>query len=386
MSNQLSLEQFDLSKAVPSKILFPLKDKPRPATSVVLPRGFPEANVFALLRALFGPPNGLMSKVLRKQGDPDAPFKYEYCLDLPDGTSLSILRSWLNLEIRCLGRTAQTNELVQMFTHNFTIHAKELSDTLGSLEVYRLLINPYSRHHGMMLSFEAELKQVEAREPDYPSSLLCTKRDERSFMKQLQAYIKTMHKQNSLATSLVTESAFVAESLLNIFIALLKKPLLSGNAKLLSKALYESWRDKIERLPLHCDHLVGTPDPDHPAVKAVERVFKRRNRIAHSYPDPDDLCAEKIWFDNCVPILPRCESYVLYQMGVDGLVPSRTEALECPALVEGFVQYMFGLLHTSVREEMQMFCSANPIGFSEKTGRYGVPFGDRVGMAFFPSE
>jgi hypothetical protein len=325
-----------------------------------------------------------MSKTIKPGGDPDAPFKYEYWLSLPDGTSISICRSWLNVEVRGFGREIQQREIVLMFTHNFNLHKDRVKDSLNGLEVFRLVINPHARHHGMMRFFEKELKKVQAHEPQYPRSLICTNQEMRSFNRQVQAYLQNMQSQNTLAVSLIMESAYTAESLLNLFIAVLKKPLLTSNPSILNDALYEKWRDKIQRLPLHCDNLANMPDPEHPAAKAMERVFKRRNRIAHSYPDPEDLCAAKIWFDDCIPILPECGPYISYQMGVDALLPRLDEALECPTIVNEFAEYMYSLLNGQVETEMRLFCKSNPIGFSERTGRFGVPFGESINMALFP--
>jgi hypothetical protein len=376
----LSLEEFDLSQARSSIA------KPPYTSHVTLPKGFPEATLFSLLKALFGRPNGVMSLAIKPQGDPDAPFKYEFVFELPDSTSISVMRSWLNVEVHGIGRTIRQAEIIRMFTYNFNLHADKVQRTLNDLETYRLVINPHARHRSMMLTFEKDLKELKVHEPEYPRRMIATQQELRRWQKQVQAYLRNMHTQNALAVSVVMESAYTAESLLNMFIALLKKSILSSNSNLLRDALLEKWRDKLLRLPLHCDHLARTPDPEHSAVKGIARVFDRRNRIAHSYPDPDDLCAAKIWYDDCIPILPNCGPYIAYQAGVDALLPRQAEALECPPLVVEFAEYMYGLLDSPLRQQMEFFCRSNPIGFSEKTHRYGVPFGEGIYMSLFPAK
>jgi hypothetical protein len=348
-----------------------------------VPKSFPEATLYALLRALFGRPTGFMSLAIHPQGDPDAPFKYEYFLDLPDGLTLSIVRSWLNLEVRAHGRKISSEEVVKMFTYNFDIHKTEVSECFDKLEVYRLIINPHARHKRIMRDFESQLKPLKMREPDYPRTLVCSKAEQKSWNKQLKAYIKNAHAQNSLAVSLVMESAYSAESLLNLFIAVLKKPELD-NPKFLQDALYEPWKEKLQRLPLHCNHIARPADIENAAVKSAERLFKRRNKIAHSYPDPDELCAAKIWFDDKRPILPNSGPYVGYQLGADVMLPTQQEALECPSLAEAFEEYLYSLLEKELEEEIRFFARSNPIGFSEKTRRYGIPFGETVSMVLFP--
>ena len=100
MPKPLSLESFDLSLAKPELAIPSKHGKP---TSVTLPSSFPEAKLFALLKSLFGRPMGFMSLALGIEnpeglrGDPDAPFKYEFSVQLPDHAYLSVVRSWLNL-------------------------------------------------------------------------------------------------------------------------------------------------------------------------------------------------------------------------------------------------------------------------------------------------
>ncbi len=267
-----------------------------------------------------------------------------------------------------------------MFTYNFALHDAKVKSALAELEIYRLIINPHSRHHRMMREFEKSLQETKVHSPNYPTALVCTEAERKSYMKQVQAYVRQMNVQSSLAVSLVTEAAFTAESLLNLFIAVLMNTLLRNSANLLEAALFEKWKDKLERLQLHCDHIVVTPDSSHTAVKGIEKVFKRRNRVAHSYPDVEHLCAETMWFDRKVPILPNCGPYVEYQLGADALVPTRAEPLECPDLVEEFENYLFGLVEPAAVDELRFFSKSNPIGFSEKTKRYGVPFADTLNM------
>ena len=108
-----------------------------------------------------------------------------------------------------------------------------------------------------------------------------------------------------------------------------------------------------------------------------------RNKIAHSYPDPDDLCVAKIWFDDRIPLLPRAEAYVPYQHGTDSILPRRVEALECPPKVRHFITYLMSKLTDERRPEIDMFAKTNPVGYSEKTGRFGIPFGGAITMSLF---
>jgi hypothetical protein len=378
-----SLDEFDLSQA---KVEFGgiLEERgDRPSSMVTLPSGFPEAKLYALLKALFGRPQGMMSLALHPKGDPDAIFKYEFSIELPDKTRLAIMRSWLNVEVHSFGRKVSRQELLRLFTSNFSLHEDRLKATLDDLEVYRLVINPHFRHKKMMKFFEEELKKINAQPPQFPKTLMVTRPEEKHYAKSLHAYISEVERQNCYAMSLVMESAYTAESYLNLALALLHNEVLRTNPKMLSDALYETWRDKVERLPLHCDRVAKQPSLNDKPVKNLERVFKLRNKIAHSYPDQEDLCAAKIWFDQSIPLLPACESHVIYQWGVNSLLPSREEALGCPSIVNGFISYIEGILDRDAKEMIQRAARTNPLGFSEVTKRYGIPYGEDIVVGLF---
>jgi hypothetical protein len=357
--------------------------KGRPSSVVILPNGFPEAKLYALLKALFGRPKGMMSLALHPEGNPDAIFKYEFFIELPDRTQLAIMRSWLNLEVHSFGRKLGLQEVLRLFTSNFKLHEDKLKVTFNDLESYRLVINPHFRHKKMMYFFEEELKRTNARPPQFPKSLMVTSSEEKHYAKALHAYIKEMERQNCFAMSLVMESAYTAESYLNLILALMHNDVLRANPKMLSDALHENWRDKVERLPLHCNMVMKQPNLNDAPIRDLERVFKLRNKIAHSYPDQEDLCAAKIWFDQKIPLLPACESHVLYQWGVNSMLPRREEALECPSLVEAFISYLEALFENQAKTALQRAGKSNPLGFSEVTGRYGIPYGEDIAVGLF---
>jgi hypothetical protein len=354
---------------------------------VVLPSSFPEATLFALLKSLFGRPKGFMSLALGLKnpeglrGDPDAPFKYEFSVRLPDHTYLSVVRSWLNLEVRRFGGNLALDEILRMFTYNFDLHKDRLKKTLEDLEKYRLVINPHFRHRQMMAYFEKELRGLEVKDLDLPKSLIAKEGDIRVLGEQLQRYMKETERQNIIATSLVMESAYTAESFLNLLIAVLQNKTLSQNSVILRDALKESWKDKLLRLSLHCVGIATQPKETDQEVRDLDTIFKLRNKIAHSYPDPDDLCVAKIWFDDRIPLLPRAEAYVPYQHGADAILPRRLEALECPPKAQRFMDYLLAKLSDEVRPGIIMFAKTNPIGYSEKTGRFGIPFSGTITMS-----
>jgi hypothetical protein len=220
-----SIEDFDLSKATVLVGELPWTQGQRPSGILVLPSSFPKAKLYALLKALFGRPKGMMSIALHPEGDPDALFKYEFSIKLPDDTRLSIMRSWLNVEVHSWGRKLQLKEVIRLFTFNFELHKEEVRKSLEDLEVYRLIINPHFRHKKMMNFFQQELKHTDPHVPTLPKTLLVTAKESTYYAKVVRAYVKEMERQNCFAVSLVMESAYTAESYLNLVLALARNDL-----------------------------------------------------------------------------------------------------------------------------------------------------------------
>lgn len=100
-----NLREFDLIDTVRAPIQNALLTG---GLKTTLPPGWPERTLFSMLLWHIGPPNGVMSLSLPPGGDPDAPWKWDYLLEFPNGQTMSIIRSWLNIEVWVLGRISES--------------------------------------------------------------------------------------------------------------------------------------------------------------------------------------------------------------------------------------------------------------------------------------
>jgi hypothetical protein len=374
----MRLDTFDLknAKVVPPHIT-------RVDSTIVLPVNFPEAHLYSLLKALFGRPRGFMSIAIDLRGDPDAPFKYQYSLELWPNAVIDVTRSWLNVEVLLHGLSSSSDELVRMFTHNFKLHNDMLNQVFQNLEPYRLLVNPYHRHRRNVNFFYTELDSLKIAEPHFPKTLVASRKEQKHHLKTQTAYLRNMDRQNIFSTSLVTESAFMAEAYLNLVFALLAKPEVKASKETFNDILRSKWKERLERLMIYCNHVANVPDFSSTDLTNAKRLFDLRNRIAHSYPDVDALCLDKIWFDDQIPILPRCEAFDSYQVAVETHLPSRHEALNTRGWAEDFVKAVDNLLDDTGRQSVQLMAATHPLGYSDKTHKYGVPFLPKIFKSFF---
>ena len=118
-----------------------VKSKKR-GSYINLPESYPEATLFAMLMWKFGPPNGPMSLPLGPSGDPDAPWKWDYLFELPEGITIHIMRSWLNIEVRFSGGKVNRDDFLAFLGTNQKRYAKEIKKQLSELEQYVAVSQP----------------------------------------------------------------------------------------------------------------------------------------------------------------------------------------------------------------------------------------------------
>jgi hypothetical protein len=110
-----------------------------------LPPDYPELQLFGLLMWKIGHPNGPMTFLLtRQQGDPDAPFKWDY-LFIPHGNlRMQVIRGSVGIEIWIWGEAAQEADILAYFKNNLARYQEEIAATIANLERHTLILNPYA--------------------------------------------------------------------------------------------------------------------------------------------------------------------------------------------------------------------------------------------------
>ena len=186
-----------------------------------LPSDYDEIRLFALLKWRFGGPNGPLSLFGRPGGDPDGPFKWDF-LFVPCGDlKVQIIRSVHGIELWWWGENTDGSSIVQYLDRNLKQYSSEVSQESNRLEKYTLILNPFVRHRSMAQLALQELESINPQEPSAPPFIGVKKDDISAYVQQFEGYMNLVQKQASLNMLLVMESAFMAESYLNLMLALL---------------------------------------------------------------------------------------------------------------------------------------------------------------------
>jgi hypothetical protein len=129
----------------------------------------------------------------------------------------------------------------------------------------------------------------------------------------------------------------------------------------------------------------ATPDLGDSRVRDADRLFALRNRIAHSYPDPDHLAVGHVHFFENFPVLENGGPYDGFQLTTQRLLPTRKEAMAGKRAAHRLVEYLSELIIPEARENLLVGCNATPLGWREDKQSFSVPFGVGLVHALFAS-
>jgi hypothetical protein len=367
----------DLADANPSPEPMPMNGA-KLAGRMILPADFPELRLFALLKWRIGQPNGPFTHLLSNpNGDPDAPFKWDF-LFMPAGElKLQIIRGVLGIEIWWWGAETTEADILSYLQGNLAKYEEQINGVVASLEPYTLIMNPYVRHRATAHLAAKELEAINPIEPRTMSAL-SDQVETRGYVDRYKEFMELVDRQASLMLLLVTESAFMAESYINLLIAFLVRPEIRATNSILDECLRRTWRSKIERLHVDCRCIPEAANMGDARVGNATKLFKIRNRVAHSYPDPKEMVIGKMWFHKCFPILEQANATSKFAVVLSNQLPSPEETRFCWKAANALVEFLTELVDKDFRDDFRAAAQANPLGFNEAKKIYGVPFGRAV--------
>lgn len=359
--------------------------KERAGVTYELPERFSEVDIFCLMLFKFGHPNGMMTFLApHPDGDPDAPWKWDFIFHLPDIGTIEIVRSWKSIEIQTRRIKLSKQSLIQFLEYNLDKYKTEIEETKRHLEDYRLLINPYKRHKLLAESFKEDLDKVHVQKPFYPKTMVATQQQIAKHNKSFTKYARDMNKEASYSISLCTHSAFMVEAFLNLILAIFMAPEIKEDKAIYSETIERPWRKKLKRLHLDCQ-AVSKADFGNAIIRDIAKVFELRNKVAHSYPAKEDLTVANMWFFKNFPILNHPEPFDQYQIAMNNQLPTKNEALFCYEVAQKMVEFLSALVPASLRDDFVRIAEGNPIGYNEATQRYSLPFSGVVCKGFSPA-
>ena len=370
----MSIETADIAEAkLPSS---PMPEKPGGiAGQMYLPSDFDEVKLYALLKWRFKKPNGFLTFLGRPGGDPDGPFKWDFLFVPCDNLTVQIIRGIDGIEVWWWGEEVEKQQILDYLLRNLSKYSEQINEEIQTLEKYTLILNPFVRHRSIVALAKEELENIKPRKPTISKGFKKTKKEIEKYGKQFQAYMGKVQKQASATLLLVLESAFMAESYLNLILAFMLRPEIQTSKSILEETLLRKWRSKVEHLPVDCNYIKSRPDMGDVRIRDAKKMFDLRNKIAHSYPDRKAMKVGEMWFQYSFPILPKAEPFNDFTLALHNQLPSVEDALFCARSAERFIDFLTELIDEKVRDEFKFAAESNPLGFNETKGIFSVPFG-----------
>lgn len=380
----MELEKADIKDAELSAVPFS-KEANASSARFMLPIDYDELRLFSLLKWRFGEPNGLITFCGIPGGDPDAPFKWDFEFAPCDNLTLSIIRHSHGIEILCRGADLGHSQILKYFEGNLKKYSSEIDEEITKLEAYTLILNPYVRHRAIAQHALKELDSISLVEPKTPS-LHTTKKEITKYNRLYLKYLERVEKQTSLTFLLVMESAFMAEAYLNLILAVFTRTEIKNSSNIFTETLMKKWKSKIERLHIDCNYIKTNPDLGDSRIRDAKLMFDRRNQLAHSYPDKNDLKLGIMWFHKSFPVLPTAVPFQKYAIALQNQLPSVDGARDSWKAANGFINFLNDQIEPGFVDEFKTFAEANPLGFNETKNIFGVPFGKAFVSFFIPSK
>lgn len=340
----------------------------------VLPEDFDELSLFGLLKARFGAPNGFLTFLGPPGGHPDGPYKWDYLFRPRQDMHLQIVRSVNGIEAQWWGFNGPATQVLEYLENNIARNQKRISEAIRSLDHFRLVINPYKRHRVLLQAAVRDLARIEPMRPTMPTVVPVDRKTTERYLEDFKVYMGEVELQASRNTIVVLEAAFLSESFMNLILALLVRPDIRQSKSVWDETIRRNWRQKLERLTIDC-RFVTKADLGDSRVRDAKEMFQLRNRIAHSWPDPNALEVGEVWFEQSFPVLLKAQPFSEFSIALHNQLPSKTDALRAAQHSENFVTFLAELIEPSIRSEFLFAAEANPLGFNDKTGSYAVPFG-----------
>jgi len=375
----INISKLDIKLAIKASYKDYLKKN---GTSVVVPLNFSEVDIFTLLLEKFSSPNGPMTLPI-PQGDPDAPFKWDFIFSFKNIGTIHILRSWKNLEIIFKVEKIDKNELLEFLKFNLDKYQDVIKTKQEELEAYTLLINPYKRHKKIAENAKKNLSEVTINEPHYPKNLIDSDNSTaKIYTDSFLKYINSIEDETSYSIILLTHSVYMIESYINLIIAVFLKQEIKSDKQTHKETIKRKWKDKVRRLHIDCNH-INQVNMGDPMIVKISDIFKLRNKIAHSHPDVENLKITNMWFYKNFPILKNPESFDLYQIPSSNRAPTRIDAENAYKIAEDTIAFLDKFIDKKVIKNFKFFIDSDPIGFNKKKSAYSVPFSPTVITCFF---
>ena len=223
--------------------------------------------VYALFKEIgINVPNGIFT--MFKNGLPlDNPIWWDFVVEHKDGF-VHVVRTCKQLEANYYHKNDEFN-IHTFFHENLKKYNDEIEIQISKFEKHIVYINHYKSYLNSIEQLSDEIAKIDLSEPKIIKGHISTKEDIELYMKDLEVYTNNLILFHPKAKSLLLNSAFMVESLINLIIRIGAKRELLIYPDVLKKFLNYSFNDKLQNIKFYTRFFNKDIDTSLPIVKSI---------------------------------------------------------------------------------------------------------------------
>lgn len=289
--------------------------------------------------------------------------------------SMHIIRTNRHLEVISNISVNEFN-ILKFINDNLKNYSLEIDDKIKTYDKFLVIINHYDSYKKCVDYLWKEVSNLKLNEPESPKDHLIEV-DENAYKEQLkiyekesEGYLKESIKFHTLGKSLLLNSAFQIESLLNLMIRLTLHPATKNYPDIINKYLSFSFKDKLRNIKFFCPLFIKDIDTEEDVIIRAIDLMKIRNKYVHSDYDSDVNTIDEVYFENEFPLCPTQKStqgiFFIKQVYHN---PSFKIVEKYHTLIKDFEDYIFSLINPKYLDYLKMMLEQNPLGFDKISNR-----------------
>lgn len=327
-------------------------------------------DIYALLRVVKRlRPNGPLMMFIR--GYPlNNPTWWDFVLSSDIGY-INITRTSTYLTVNVFTTIDFNGE--KFLKENVEKYRQLVDDQISLFEQHDLYINHYDSYQQIVRYLDEEICKIDLTKPVPPDYIVGTSEANDSFIESLKKYTQNCTAFHALGKSLLLDSVFMAEALINLIVRLRPAGEAARGNAALKRFLHKKFEDKLATLNMNCGLLINDIDLTEDRVIAMLALVTMRNKYVHADVTAKQNHVGTVYFDGLYPLRPVATSSYIAE-GIDQAFghPTEDEVKSAKQTADNFIKYILSLIDPREKEFIDNVTQQNPLGRNTHTKRYSL--------------
>ncbi len=335
-------------------------------------------DLYAYLKARFGEPNGIQTKLVRQ--DSDNIFHWDYFLESGDGRvvftgATQEVHVWMPREMT----DTKWLRFITNLKNDFGRVGQEKGEMVKTFEKWHVFPNRYlsianrcaELHHTLSTALPRITRELS--KPRLRSS-------DGDFLTKAKIRSNLITKVTEACIELPILTPVMFETFIGLIVAFMTKPEIRDNSRLFESFQRSPLDVKLYDLANRCLGFERPITPGNPVRTRYWAIVNRRNDIMHGNVDPVRDATEIIYFDGKRPLYTAGADRIVYlwesllrQYNPDQVLSDYLTAHE-------FMGEIIDHMTPNYRDTMRMVMQESQPGWDDKRKKLGILFPDRVHM------